>query len=331
MNEGSSSKDFDIKYLYHLINDTKPGTYYELRDEEYEASMGRDYIELNKIMGNWGRRLHSDGLNLHISELETIFKYGIMTWYINKLIERPQAVLSLRTYRQDIQSGKFRINFYDFKRLMNLYANLDVSIKPKLPSELQKIQKFSNYQLLLRSSGWKYMSFHQYLLMEGILDIYFKFADKINCAIDNSGEFNVILSNDSYDKLLNIDILREMVWFDEIKKLGAVYQRWKIIIEKLEIICQKFDTDNTICTQQKQNIYSRLLFCDRFVTRIQEMIYLMVRQSISTIYEIRDPILEKMNLPIYRELSKWIKNSKNCLNKYDETDLIFKDTDYFFE
>jgi hypothetical protein len=329
--DGSSPENYEFKKLYDLINDTDPKSYYKMDPEEYEASMGRDYIHLKEMMRDWGFRLHCHGLTLPASELETIFRYGLMSWYINKLTEGPRIALSLKNIAENVRSNNMKIKFYDFRSLMKFYNKMDREDRPAVPTVLQEFYRYPNYQILLKNTGWKHLSFHKHLVSESLMDTYLKFVQKIHESIE--AKYITLRHIDSNgQKIMNTEILRDMIWSEELRNLGVIFHRWKVVVEKIGLICQRFERDSTLSSDQKEDVYSKLLFYDRFASRIQELIYLTIRQAISSIHEIDDAeSTTALNLPIYQEILNWIRISKNTLKPYNETDLILKKIDYFFE
>ena len=326
-----ATREYDLQGLFELVKDTN-SSYYRLEPEEYEASMGRDYVHLKEVMANWGFRLHTHGLNLPQDELETIFKYGLMTWYIDKITERTRIGLGLRSYVENVRDNEKRVNFYDFKKLMKVYHTLDES-RPDIPEKMQVFCKHPNYQIFLKNSGWKYAAFHHHLMRERIMDTYLQFVQDVSESLDATGDLHMVRYIESNgQKITNIEILREMVWSEDIMRLGVVFQRLKVAVEKIGMTCQRFDKDTSFSPEQKEGIYIKLLFYDRFVTRAQELIYLLIRQAISVIHEIRDPIVDdNLELPIYRELLRWVRSSKKWCVPYNEIDLILKDPDTFLK
>jgi hypothetical protein len=239
--------------------------------------------------------------------------------------------LSLKSLSENVTTNKIRIKFYDFRRLMKFYDKMDKSIRPDMPIEIRELCQYPNYQIMLKYHGWKHISFHKHLVSENLLNLYLKFVQNIHETIEKS--YVTLRHIDSNgQKILNTEMLREMMWSEELGKLGVVFQRWKVVVEKMSSLCQRFENDDTFTLDQKKGAYSKLLFYDRFTARVQELIYLLIRQSVSNIHEMDDPIsTDALNLPIYREILNWIQNSKNSLKPYNETDLMLKDTEDFFK
>ena len=316
-----------VNKLRDMIVD--PNTeYYRLESKEYEATMGRDYFHLKERMSNWSYSLHVNGLNLPPSDLEIIFKYGLMTWYIQHMTEHTRIGLELRGMADEIEQNKRRIRFYDFKKLMIVYRDLEV--RPEIPQNLTHLQKYQNYQLLMKDSGWKYVSFHRYLVMNRLYESYGRFVRDLNTYVEESHRLDMVRYIESNgQKIMNTEMIREMVWSEDLRRLGIFFQRWKVAIEKLGRTCQNFNSDDTLDTEQKKKTYDRLLFYDRLVTRVQELVFLLLRQGISTVHEIEDPVTRNLELPVYQEILKWIRESNRALLPYNDVDLILKEIEHF--
>lgn len=314
--------------LLRLVMDPNE-PYLKLSTNIYEASMGNEYFELRENLEDWGYKLHEHGLNLSVSDMELIFKFGIMDWYILEITKIHRILLKFKTYITNVKNGNIRIVFYDFKELMILYSNIDQDVRPQIPKELSTLILAKNYQIFLKDNGWNHPSFHQHLFKERIMNSYLNFVQLVIDSIYKNVKYidnTKIVSN-----VLNIEYLRNAVLNDDLRKLGIVFQRWKIIVEKMGGICQKFETDKTMTTERKERIYSNFLIIDRLTTRIQELIYLMINQSIASILNTPDLISENINLPIYHTILNWIRNpnSNNCLNPVSDYDLVSRDIRWF--
>lgn len=267
-----------------LLMDPKT-RYIKLTDQEYEASLGREYTDLKLIMPDWSSRLHTHGLKLPSTELETMFKHGMLKWYIEYMTQYYRSIKSLETY--DVHS---RLQFYDFKRYWNLYIQAKdlIGFEIDVPIWMLDISIHQNYYTFCRFNGWRHISFDSYV-KDNKFESYEKFisdlskieSQYLDVKVKSAKSAKSAKSNSMYFDTISRDL--------HLLKLGIVFLRLKVIVEKLSKICETKDSE------------SKLLILDRFATRIQEMIYLKIKfyvlgvQYSNLLYDEIDKIIQKNN------------------------------------
>jgi hypothetical protein len=324
--------DMNSAEFKKLINCADLEAYSRLDPNEYEASLGRDYIRLKGEMPDWGYRLHVHGLHLPMEDMDIIFKYGLLSWYVEHFLGHYRTALRLRSYYDDVVSEKRRVRFYDLIEFLKFYAELEPRLQRPLSQEIEFLKPFKNYQLLLKGSGWKHRSFHLYLENEKRMEMYLEFIQNLIEAIEQSNDYDVLSEvHQTHQKITDTETIREMIYSDDLKRLGIIFQRWKIVVEKISNVCARFETDDTFTVNQKEMIYENMLFYDRFTSRVQEMIYFKIREAIGAVYDILGGI-SALDKPVYNVIDILVsgESGQKLIGPYNESDLFTRDIDYFF-
>lgn len=278
-NKNNNPLQWDI--FYDIIMNDKDIDY--ILESEIFADLGKGYSELTNIMPNWGMILHTNGNMLSKHELLCIFKNGLLLWYVKYFTTDFFDIINLIS----MIKNNINIDYYHFVRYVNLCKKYNINIS----SELIKLTKFKSYQKLIIETNCDLISFKLYMITNDLISHYenmidqiimnYKqiiiksfgkiYEDDINFIIERIDQilnnnvifdFNVYLSNfNILDKINNIDPF--------IFEMGIIFQRWKIVVEKLSaIISMKNIKAITI-----ERLYNSAIIMDRILTRTQEIIF----------------------------------------------------------
>ncbi len=207
------------------------------------ASLGAEYYKLNNYYPKWGVRLHSEGHIMDTKELEEIAVYGIISWYI-------ETNINFDIYYNYYERLEYFINFpkeigyYDWVKINKLSESINITTILKTTNNTKhmelltyKIDVFKKYAML---------SWGNFIIDNIGYDELISFMKLLYDYVKN----NYFLSKSFYDLFLEN--------YPEIKKVGIIYQRLKIILEKTK--------DNNISIE---NIYK----LDKIVDNYQTIIY----------------------------------------------------------
>lgn len=251
--------DSDLKYI---------------TDNEMEADAGRTYRELRDVMPDWAHRLHMSGNMLGPDELKTIFEKGLLLWYIKYFTAMPLRLLSVNDWSMD------KITFYEFKK----NCELAVELKYKLPYGLDDLYHSNSYQQFMLTNGFEHLSTHSYLIGTGLIKQYVKVLKFLTVRRDTlvgnligaGNEFKIDPKKLRDNPTITPNaILESIVLADPfISHLGIVFQRWKIVVEKL---LNMSGTSLYFSETKEKELNKSIIVLDRILTRIQEMIFYHTR------------------------------------------------------
>jgi hypothetical protein len=287
-----------------------------ISDYEMKADEGRTYTELNTNMPYWGILLHNNGNRMPENELEFIFENGLLLWYIRYFTD---VIIELINFKhEDLEIEINNPSFYHFKK----YSDIAIKIGYDLPDSLQVLYNYSNYQDLLHNkSYYRHISFNMYIIDSEMFDNY---VDLLNY-IYNNREISIqklikskILNKIDLKKINQTKIISHEIDIINIIKdthsiilrYGIIFQRWKVVVEKLVRISRIVESGT--------NITNSIIIIDRILTRIQEMIFYHVRTICYEYIEkniMSNELIEKeINLPdiyekrVYKIILKLIED-----------------------
>lgn len=212
------------------------------------ASLGADYYKLNNYYNsfseyNWANELHANGHIMDSDKLEEIAVYGIISWYIEKNVKFDIYYNYNERLEYFIDNPK-EIGYYDWVKINKLSESINIEpiLKNKTDSKHLELLSY-NYEILKKYAMLSWGSFLLDKIGYDKLLIYlndlYKYIKKNN-----------FLSESFYDLFLER--------YPEIKKIGIIFQRLKIVLEKNK----EFDIS-------LENIYK----LDRYVDYYQTIIY----------------------------------------------------------
>lgn len=214
-----------------------------MSDYEIGADGGKTYIELFKSYPSWPTELHSIGHIMEDDKLQHIFSKGIMLWYIKYIFAKYGIPNDTCTYPPTIRS------FYDFKMGMKLLYHFDRSFYDGLPADLKMTSNYTSWQVKIKEyKNSQIVSFND----------YFKTHEEHIEITKRITEISKIFEGNVYN------IIIRTVDSTILFKLGIVFQRWKIVLEK---ISGGASSDIT---------YS----IDMFLTQLQQIIYYHLKYMI---------------------------------------------------
>ncbi len=243
----------------------------ELSAHNRRTTFGREFFWLKSIYPIWSDDLHKRGNILSNSKLAIMAKYGIIKWYMDN--ESPYDIhYPYIEYINNFIDNPRKIQWYDFLQLLKVakHHKIHLSITDKY-----------NFQGIKKS----YQKF---------LDDHFQtYNSKSVITTDNTNYYKYIKQPFSYFLLENvryanlIDFLQKILyhiekrnyWFTnrcifdtfladypQIIKWGIIYQKFKVILEKMSYMKHK-------------DIYK----IDSFVDKVQKCIYSLVFHYMNTL------------------------------------------------
>lgn len=321
----------DWEKFNNILMTTKGIKY--LTDYEMSADLGITYTELRSVMSNWSYKLHTKGHIMEESELGMIFEKGILTWYVKYFMNKVSMILNLSKTKQDTEINN--PTFWRFKQ----YCEFAKAIDYKFPNSFKIIMQYPNYQKYIINNNCKYSSFKEWLYETQSMEDYNILLEFVhinqNKIIESMINNEKIIKNvnDINDYIsscnLNIDDIIDIINinYKNVIDMGIIFQRWKIIIEKIQGIAES-KIDDIL----EKSISINLITLDRLITRLQEMIFHMVKyicldiiiQNINgdkiKISKIKPDII--YNHSTYKLIDKMISNKDHILHKplylYDE-------------
>ncbi len=233
------------------------------------ASLGDDYYILNRDYPNWSNDLHQKGNILDNDILENIAVNGIIHWY--------------HTYHTMIDID---YNYYE-KLLVFIYSPYSISFNDNII--LNKLAVFANIEPIIHINH-KTKHYELLTINDEIFNKYsiLPWSDYL---IDMVGKEKLSIF---LNKLL-LYIEKNYIWFEDswlisfikkypiIKKMGIIFQRFKIVLEKIKNISHP-------------DIYK----LDSFVETIQTLIYSLCIQYIDN--------FKNMNIELINIKLDWIDN-----------------------
>lgn len=206
-----------------------------------EASFGAEYYKLNCYNPNWGNKLHAEGHIMDKNELEEIAVYGIISWYIEKNIKF-DIYYKYNERLEHFINNPTDIGYYDWLKINKLAESINIETILKTKNNTKHMELLSLDINILKK--YANLSWGHYIIDNIGKDKLISFLDKLFQYTKN----NYFLSKSFYDLFLER--------YPEIKKIGIIFQRLKIVLEK-----NKYYDIN--------NIYK----LDKFVDNYQTIIY----------------------------------------------------------
>lgn len=277
-----------------------------LTTEEMNADFGNTYIELKNEYPDWSKNLHENGNILEINDLKKIFCRGLLLWYIKYCLKK--TGLNLFGVQEIYTS------FYEIKKLIKFFYETNPDI---LDTKLKNLLKYDSYQSLMLTDRIKPCeSFKKYIVRHDL-------KNNINVLIAEKSKYETLRETICGEKSLENFIYDTMI-LTHIVKLGTVFQRWKIVLEKM-----------SIASINKDDLYMKNIYLvDKFLTVIQEMILLYVNSYINLL---KDAFITnnsekyKQNkksfdnfyeYDVYKNIANEIKNSDKLLQKIKSPEIL---------
>lgn len=239
------------------------------------ASLGNDYLDLAREYPLWAHDLHERGNEMDNANLERIAVKGLIRWYHFENIDFDMDY-KYYEYLLHFLDSPHSITYYDMIQLNALAVHANITpiyipshdAKHNLLMNSLHADMFAHYACI----GWS-----NYLIdVVGIVNLR-QYIESLIQYIEKSiywycegSWFNTFLFN-----------------YPEIKKLGIIFQKFKIVLEKISLMPDKF----------KQDIYK----LDIFVDTIQSAIYSIC------MYYIQNYFRSNSNHIIIRNI-EWIDN-----------------------
>lgn len=217
---------------------------------EMNADFGNTYCELKAEYPFWSKDLHEKGNILEEEKLQIIFCRGLLLWYIRHCIGKCGLNLFMHNKCQ-------KYTFFETISLIKFFCEINKNI---VDESLLNILKYDSYQSLMLTDKTKLCSsFKEY-----------KLKHNIDCAIQK-----LINEKDKYNKIYEElccnksieSFIYEQLLLTPIVKIGIMFQRWKIVLEKMGDYME--DKDDTYM--------KKMYLVDKFLTNVQEMILLCVK------------------------------------------------------
>lgn len=260
----------------------------ELDDNNRYASGGYQYYILKDLIPDWSYKLHTFGNTLSNKVLETIAVEGIIRWYFNNIkidIDyNPHIFL-------DFLDNPQKICFFHIKKIIefgNIFGIKNDYLKNLKLEDYETKYEFITKNIIDNDSKQFYIlkPFGYYICDNCDIKSYLKnIYDEINKRFyffENGSFFKTFLSK-----------------YNKIKSWGIIFQKFKIILEKLACI-------------KHTDIY----IIDKFVETIQKYIFTLVIK-----YSENFMIIETKNITLKNEE---IFNCTKYLDKYENICINWK-------
>jgi hypothetical protein len=218
--------------------------------------MGNTYNELKLLFPNWSAEYHSRGNEMDNNTLDLIFEEGLLLWYIKDCSV---------TFPKRIRYNKEKISYSELKVLYEMLCFL--KIDDKISNELLETLRFKNYQQIYSNkilhkihnmkdkTLYECMSFDGYARSNGLTN---EIVNLIEIVEDKLSGIKEIFGDFPRTKIRK-DI-REKT---NIIEFGIAFQRWKIILEKMQ----------THISLAKGEWSHRMYSIDNMLEHLQEYIY----------------------------------------------------------
>ena len=261
------------------------------------ASGGHDYEDLKREIPDWSYQLHTYGHVLDNNTLETIAIEGLVRWYINKNIPfsidfNPNIImenidnpnyLSFYEIKNIILIGNYfgihhdKINYLDITKYNTKYMYFIKHVKNKKEHSKYSVKQFGFY--VCNKIGFEDFIIYLKSIYNEISQKYYFF--------ENGSFFNTFL-----------------IKYKKIKPWGIIFQKFKVIVEKL-------------IRYKHKDIY----IVDKFVEKSQQYIFTLVTKYCENFM-----ICDENEIIIENE---YILNSEELLKKYSDVcnvrwELLFK-------
>lgn len=250
-----------------------------LSEHERRASLGIDYKYLTNLYPSWAQELHTVGNILPNSKLEPIAIHGIIRWYMEQKSPYDIDYPYRRNISRFIKNHKL-ITFYDFIKLYTVYTfhqlnftyfDFDKKYQTKYSFLLEEYYLRKLPKHIDNESFSKYCikPFYYFLIDKMGLNNLIEFLKIVNCLIDTKNSWF------EHDTIFDTFLIKN----PEVKKWGIIFQRFKIIVEKMEYIKHK-------------DIYK----LNNFVELVQSLLYTTIYYYIecSNKITIEHPIILKL-------------------------------------
>ena len=264
-----------------------------LNENNRLASLGYEYNYLKSIYPEWSSELHALGNILPNKNLETIAIHGLVSWYLEQNFNL-NLNYNYKTKIMDFLQDPTKITFYDFCRIYKF--------SQKFIKDSDFIENCNNYKYMFLLKKFSYCTshntdFHKFNFKKfSILPFYnylleFEFKGKFDDLKLWLLEINLNISD--YDYIDNSILSDFISYYPCIKVWGVIFQKFKIILEKSNIL-------------KKEYIYK----LDRFIDTLQQYIY-----SLTYWYSMS----LKKDICISNEFTEFLKDER-LLEIYDLTD-----------
>lgn len=254
-----------------------------LSDYNRRASLGNDYNELKIMYPDWSNDLHKYGHYLTNDKLELIATEGIIRWYLKE------------STPFDIDYNYFDIlYFYENPEKISYYdmiAMIKMSKMNGIECFMDDLKYNTKYEFMIKNkidSIYFTRKFGYYLCQNYDKQSIITFVKKLYSSIRFRRDY--FMMGSFYEYFLYT--------YPHIKKWGIIFQKYKIILEKITIL-------------NHQNIYKT----DMFVENIQQYIYTLIIKYIEN-FMISDKsiiILENQEKFNNEKYLKYYKNLKNFI------------------
>lgn len=237
------------------------------------ASLGADYKSLKLLYPLWSSELHAYGDIMENNKLETIAVEGLIKWYLTNNI---QINIEYNYYESLVMfiSNPSKISYYDMYELNKLaeFAKIPKIIETVCQSKDQEFLKKYKIDIFKKYSA---VPWSKFMLDNITYDTIINFLSELKKFIEIKNHWFGVTS--WYSTFLKL--------YPEIKKLGIIFQRFKVVLEKISMNSHK-------------DIYK----LDKFVDKIQETIYSI---CIYHINHMNKDITDKITI---KGINDWINN-----------------------
>ena len=235
-----------------------------------KASLGMEYFELNKYYPNWSNELHSFGNIMDNEQLEYIAVYGIIHWYHTKNVNFDICYYFYNNL-QMFKNNPKTMTFYDMIELNKLadFANIPKIYNIKSKSKHMEYLINDDKSIFIKYANLPWIEY-----IESIIDIN-KIEEFIN-KLYNYINYNIEWFGTSC--WLNVFLDK----YPDIKKMGIIFQKFKILLEKIH---------------KNPDIYK----LDIFVEMIQSSIYSLCKYYYDNFKNSNNNIIKIKNI-------EWIDN-----------------------
>lgn len=226
-----------------------------------EADFGRTYVELKSAYPNWSRDLHGMGNYLSDDKLQLIFDEGLLLWYIKYETVYPNSY---------VPNSVDSITFYEFKSLIKIALRYKISV----PEELIEIYSYDNYQMvyfrkyLINAKSIASVKVNECISFKGMI-AFEGYHSTIESILEQvKFRTNNILTHFSGNFVTGIRDL--IIKHTAVSKLGLVFQRWKVVLEKM----------SEHVSQMGEEYGKKMYKIDLLLERLQELIYNQVKIAV---------------------------------------------------
>lgn len=275
---------------------------YPLSDYEVKADSGTTYTELYRVYPGWSTDLHSKGHLLGLEELNTIFKKGLMLWYIKYHCAKFGIYNDKCEYPTNIES------FYEFKMGMSLLRHFDQDFYATISKYLENVSHARSWQDVVVNMRDP-ISFKTFFATYAESDLITKRITEIS---------SVFKTKYGIDSIYNIFSDSDPI----IPNLGIIFQRWKIILERMTF--EKIGTNLTLYSIDKLlDILQKIIF-HRIRHRVTTFMDAVKLDNMAHMVENCEMDLASISDPIYSLIIK-AANDPSCFLFQKQIDLSLID------